>query len=403
MFRLRTFSGFTLIELLVTVGILSIVSTVIVVIINPAELLRQTRDANRLADITSIHKALGLLLVDNPNASMGMASTVYISIPDTSPSCANLGLPALPSGYTYGCVASSTFRNVDGTGWIPVDFRSFSSGSPLATLPVDAVNATSSGLYYTYTTGGSWSMGALLESNKYLEEARADGGKDPLSYEMGSDLALAPFSHGLVAYWPFDEDSGITSANAIAGGKNVTWSSASMHSTGKIGNGISLTSGGTVYGDIPSFPGTAFKDFSAEFWMKSSSSTSSGISLLFGWDQFGGWSNTFRIYKGSVITFNVRDTAVLNDPIVSTNTTFTDGLWHHIVAVRSGINLYIYVDGALNNSATTGATGSNTFGPTAVGIGGRSSTEVTADIDELRVYSRALSSGEITALYNATK
>ena len=43
--------GFTLLELLIVVGIIAILSTAVVLVINPLELLRQARDTNRLNDL----------------------------------------------------------------------------------------------------------------------------------------------------------------------------------------------------------------------------------------------------------------------------------------------------------------------------------------------------------------
>ncbi|KKU14411.1 MAG: hypothetical protein UX23_C0018G0001, partial [Parcubacteria group bacterium GW2011_GWB1_45_9] len=51
--------GFTLIELLIVIGLLAILSTVAVLVINPAELLRQARDSQRVSDLGTVHSALG--------------------------------------------------------------------------------------------------------------------------------------------------------------------------------------------------------------------------------------------------------------------------------------------------------------------------------------------------------
>src|SRR3989344_5105416 len=161
--------GFTLIELLVVIAIVAILAVVVVLTLNPAELLRQSRDSTRLASIKSLSSALGLFVVDQGSA-IGSANTVYVSIADTSSVCANLGLGLLPSGWTYSCVSSSTLTKTDGTGWGPIDLRSASFGARLGTLPIDPVGATSSGLYYTYVTDGSsaYQVNAGLESQKYL-------------------------------------------------------------------------------------------------------------------------------------------------------------------------------------------------------------------------------------------
>ena len=150
--------SFTLIELLVVIAILAVLAVAVVLVLNPVELIKESRDTTRIEDLATLNKALTLLQVDQSTISFGSSTTVYVSIPynTTSTQCANLGLPTLPAGYAYGCAPSSTYERADGTGWIPVDFTSFSAGAPFSKLPRDPVNATSSGLYYTYIPGGSW-------------------------------------------------------------------------------------------------------------------------------------------------------------------------------------------------------------------------------------------------------
>ena len=47
--------GFTLIELLVVIAILAVLATAVVVILNPAELVKQGRDSTRISDLAALH------------------------------------------------------------------------------------------------------------------------------------------------------------------------------------------------------------------------------------------------------------------------------------------------------------------------------------------------------------
>ncbi|HUX35751.1 MAG TPA: SUMF1/EgtB/PvdO family nonheme iron enzyme [Candidatus Paceibacterota bacterium] len=195
-------NSFTLIELLVVVSIISILAVFVIMTLNPAELLKQGRDSQRISDLDTINHALGLFQVDNIAGSLGTASITYVSIPDPTATsttlgnqCGGLNLPILPSGWSYHCSASSTYRNTNGTGWLPVNFSSASLGSPLGSLPVDPVNsaATTTADYYTYSTNNSgWVLKALtLESAKEQPLAAKDGGLSPTTYEAGSSLSMA--------------------------------------------------------------------------------------------------------------------------------------------------------------------------------------------------------------------
>lgn len=160
--------------------------------LNPAELLKQARDSNRLSDIATINTSLNLFSADVTGGFMGTSTIIYVSVPDTSPTCANLGLPTLAtSSYTYNCVTTANLRNTNGTGWIPVNFQRISSNSPISQLPIDPINTTTTLNYYTYMSGGSWKLTAIaLESQKYIAQGNTDGGTAPSSFEMGNNMSL---------------------------------------------------------------------------------------------------------------------------------------------------------------------------------------------------------------------
>jgi hypothetical protein len=106
-----------------------------------------------------------------------------------------LGLPDLPSGWTYSCVTSANLVNTDSTGWIPVNFQDTNLVGvvQLTSLPIDPTNTTSTGLYYTYVMGNSFKLTSRTESEKYLETAQNDGGIDEVQVEKGTSMSLAPF------------------------------------------------------------------------------------------------------------------------------------------------------------------------------------------------------------------
>ena len=188
----KTKPGFTLIELVIVIGIIAVLSTVVIMILNPAELLRQSRDAVRVSNLTTINKALAFYQANVTGGYYGSSTYIYVSIPALNSDCSDLGLPSPPIDFFYSCVSSSTLTNVDGSGWIPVDFTQLQIGSPLNSLPIDPINTPSAGLYYTYIPGGSWELGAVLESQKYQSKLTNDGGNDSNVYEMGTNLFLLP-------------------------------------------------------------------------------------------------------------------------------------------------------------------------------------------------------------------
>jgi len=160
---MRKFLAFILIELVIVIGILAVLAAVVLIVINPAEYMKSTRDSQRMSELQTITKSIELYLGDG-GSSMGSANVIYVSIPDFSATCSNLGLPTLPAGWSYQCSTSANYRKTDGTGWLPIAFNTISFGNTLDTLPVDPINTTSTGNYYAYVTGGSYQISTIFES-----------------------------------------------------------------------------------------------------------------------------------------------------------------------------------------------------------------------------------------------
>ncbi len=196
--------SFTLLELLIVIGIIAVLSTALIMVIRPAEQFRKGRDSSRVSQLDSLRTALNMALMEN--VSLGEDHTVYLSLPSNDPSCSDLSLPPLPNLWTYHCSNSSNYRKIDGTGWIPINFTELVTVN-LPALPIDPLNNTT--YYFTYTTGGSYELTALLESSERHEPAINDGDAFPGLYAVGTSLNLTPRTRdlGLVGYWKMDESS----------------------------------------------------------------------------------------------------------------------------------------------------------------------------------------------------
>lgn len=188
--------AFTLIELLVVIAIIAVLAVIVVLVLNPAQLLQQSRDANRLSDIATMNNAANIYNTDQIGASsfsLGSSSVTYVSIPDpTATSSAGTNCSGLGGNFATGttffhCPASSTYRNVNGTGWIPINFTNISSGAPLGALPMDPINSTATNDYYTYQTNGStYKVVGIPEANKNVMAM----GQNPLILTAGSNPTL---------------------------------------------------------------------------------------------------------------------------------------------------------------------------------------------------------------------
>jgi type II secretory pathway pseudopilin PulG len=391
---------------LVVIAIVAVLAVTVILTLNPADLLKQARDSNRLSDLNTINKALAIFQADVSGGSLGTANKVYVSVPDTSSTCVNLSLPTLPSGYTYGCAPTSTLRNVDGTGWLPVNFSSMPSGSPLPGLPIDSINSTSTGLYYTYVMGTSgYELTAFPESSKYKmgggsDIASTDGGQYTELIEKGNNLSLQPVTRdpSLVGYWPFNEGSGATAYDASGKGNDLTWGGGSSYATGKVGSySANLTGSNSASKATPNSALTLTGSFSISHWFNTATAPASG------------WQGMVFKYTGaypaSVATYSNNSTGavagIINLANQTPSYTPTFGTWYYLTYVRDANALQhrLYINGQLIGQS---ASVQPAAGTGAIYIAGQN-ISYQGKIDEVRIYNRALSAAEVQAIYSATQ
>jgi len=138
-------------------------------------------------------------------------------------------------------------------------------------------------------------------------------------------------------------------------------------------------------------------DLTMECWSKATyENTGSGVNVLMslGGDltsvsssAIGTTSTSFAFYLGGSPT------------LISG---YTTGQWYHIVGVRNGSNIYIYINGSLKNSKAQAGTITNVHGK-QIGRDGTSDRIYKDQIAQPRIYNRALTAGEVLQNYNSGK
>ena len=215
--------------------------------------------------------------------------------------------------------------------------------------------------------------------------------------------SITLYGQGLVAYYPFNGNANDESGN----GNDGTVNGATL-TTDRFGNANSAYSFDGVDDYIlPPFS-TIFdfdnQDFTIALWVKSSW-TGSGFErriVNYGATTYNDYAINYN--NDGTVSFSILEPSVF----VTSNVSLANNFWHSIVVVRdnTGAEFRLYIDGTFNAS-TSGGSGNLTHKQTdrrfAVARKQRTSTQnlsyFDGSIDDIRIYSRALSATEIADLY----
>ena len=215
-------------------------------------------------------------------------------------------------------------------------------------------------------------------------------------------------SSGLVGYWPLDgaATNWATGQTSDLSGQGNTGALVSMSTTtspviGKVGQALQFPKANSEVA-TPIFP-SSYTNISVSLWAKPVDGVSTGDgSGRFMFAASDGGANRFYLRQDNATgpATNLKLGLSSWNPVESNATSLNH--WHHYVVVLNGVNGYFYVDGKLFDS-TTGLTVSLPAIAIAIGNGGQIAEQPTdyfkGPIDDVRVYNRALSAGEVQALY----
>jgi hypothetical protein len=158
------------------------------------------------------------------------------------------------------------------------------------------------------------------------------------------------------------------------------------------------------YYPMPEFPsGNSAKTICG--WFKSNKKNT--LMMLFG---FGTATEKYNfqvgIFNNSSSDFRVNGYGSSNDWNTAVSaTSYLDNNWHHCAVTYDGTTTTLYLDGA-KKSSTTGYT-YNTDPARSIVVAGneidKSGWEWVGNLDDIRVYKRALSATDISTLYNLEK
>lgn len=206
---------------------------------------------------------------------------------------------------------------------------------------------------------------------------------------------IASWDSGLVWWLPFDEEGGSTVADNSGRGVDATVFGAAMHVPGISGRGIRTGYVADVdyvraASNVQAIAGAAW---SVEAWIKP-------FAVVTGANQYA-VSNTRPLLGIDTIgrpTVVWNDTGLVARGVVGSVLT-ASGVWHHVVGTHSGTTTIIYVDSVPLQTDATHDSADIAAGQWYVGRHAAAAAAFKGEIDEVRVYSRALTQAEVTDHY----
>jgi hypothetical protein len=307
---------------------------------------------------------------------------------DASGACCDTGLT---------CVGAGCDDAVDDSGGASTDAPVTGGGDgSIADTIMDKTTSSES-------SGGESATGVSVSEASTEPDAVADGpaldATDSAPDE--SDAQDGSLDIGLVALYHFDETSGTTSADSSGHGSTATMENGATFSPGVRGNAATFN-GTDQYVMLPIGIVSALTDFSISAWIYQTRGAVGFGDRLFDFGT-GTTVNMFITTDGNALRY-----AVTRGGHPAEQTLLTSGIlalksWQHLAVTQAAATATLY-----HNGAAVAQSAATTLDPAALGVTtqnwiGRSQYVTDhylgGEVDEFRIYDRALSAAEVMELY----
>ncbi len=224
---------------------------------------------------------------------------------------------------------------------------------------------------------------------------------------QAATIAKPATASGLVAWWAFDDATGTVAGDSSGNFTNGTLTGSPVWTTGKRMGALQFSGSNYVTaGSIPQISGGT--DWTVSFWMNSTSVSNYrnpfDASFLAGGNNAG---PRFEQYSNNAFTPGgnfgmVVGVDLATYSILDLQTTIAPGRWYHVAASRTGNTVQAYIDGVrVVNQANTNWPAS--FSAVNIGRGYSTAAEraFQGKIDDVRIYSRALTTTEVSSLHRS--
>jgi len=221
-----------------------------------------------------------------------------------------------------------------------------------------------------------------------------------------------PNAAGLMGHWKLDEGAGTIAFDSSSLGNDGAFGGDPQWTAGKIGGAMDFD--GDDYVDLgnPSQLDFGTASWSVSAWVKMPTTTENSNIFAKGGDNTGGIRYMLNVSETddhkACLTVDDNATKVQS----TSSVTVDDDRWHHIVGMRDGNTLRLYVDSVQDGAPAVLADGYDLSGTSQangyIGAGWRYDTSVVHKfligvIDDVRIYDYALSDAGIAWLAGRTK
>ena len=211
--------------------------------------------------------------------------------------------------------------------------------------------------------------------------------------------AFSKFDPNLVLYLPLEEGSGTMTKDLSGWGNHGTLVNGPTWTTGRVGKCLSFD-GSDDYVRCAIFNGVPSYYLTVCAWIKTSSTSEQ--SILTQGRSPSNYSNVynFKVKNNKLQFWDYTGTAYGFNESQYSNTTVTDGNWHFVCFVKNGTSGTYYLDGNADGTPTAAINVSYVNNDFVIGRDYRDNVyPFIGLIDEVRIYSRALSASEIQDHY----
>jgi hypothetical protein len=241
----------------------------------------------------------------------------------------------------------------------------------------------------------SWSSTSVANGTHTIRAlARDAAGNSTSSAAVSVTVNNTAPTNGLVAAWSFNEASGSTVVDGSGNGNDGTLGGPVRTTAGKYGRALTFD-GVNDSVTIPDAPRLDLgKAMTLEAWVRPSASSGWRTVLL----KEAPGELAYSLYSASGTN---RPSAWLDGTSSIGSTALALNTWSHLSATYDGARLKVYVNGVLRADRATTVNVPVTADPLKIGGNAVWGEYFAGQIDEVRIYSRALTATEITGDMNA--